>query len=618
MKTFTPFKKALTLVMVLAVMLISCQSDSGSKKKKETGESTSADSAKTEVLEDKKSGYQKDEPAVSQSTTEIGLVQESDWPSIEIQKNMNFHAPLDGPLLLSGSFGELRGNHFHAGLDIRTGGHEGKNVYAIADGIVSRIKVSPRGYGKVLYIQHANGLSSVYGHLKKFNPEIQKYVEERQYARRSYAIELFPGRDIKVKKGQIIAISGNTGGSAGPHLHFEIRNATSGSTVNPILYGIPIIDKIRPNIYSYIVYEQDEKYRENHGVFPYVKRTSKSGTLKLPPGTYGFSSQNRDHQQDQMNKLGVNYTRLLANNKLIFRSDIEKFQFNKSRYIQMHYDYYMKVKTGLAFTKLFVDKKNSLPFYKHKNKGWLKLKQGDTINIVIEVADLAKFKRSIKFTIIGDSAAKALHRNKSKGGAKLIARSWKNSNYNTSDLGLDIPSKALYHNVEMDIYSSSNKHSKYSKLHHVHRNIAPLQTYYSLRIKVDDLNGSDPNKLLIVNVGKYGYEVSEGGTYSAGWMKTKTRSFGNYYVDIDTVSPKIKVKISNRNIYVTASDNLAGIEKYIASIDDQWILLEYHPNMKKMIGVIPDWVKPGKHLFELKVWDTRNNKTYKKFNISIQ
>ena len=159
-----------------------------------------------------------------------------------------FSNPLDIPLLLSGNFGELRSNHFHSGLDIKTQQREGLPVYAPADGYVKRIKVSHYGYGKALYLQHPNGYSSVYAHLQSYAGPIQQYVKEHQYNKESFEIELFPESDVlPVKKGQIIAYSGNSGSSGGPHLHFEIRDGAS-RPMNPMLFGIEIPDEEAENI----------------------------------------------------------------------------------------------------------------------------------------------------------------------------------------------------------------------------------------------------------------------------------------------------------------------------------------------------------------------------------
>src|SRR6056297_2149755 len=175
-----------------------------------------------------------------------------------------FRSPLDIPIILAGTFGELRSNHFHAGIDIKTQQREGLPVYGIGDGTITRIKVSLWGYGKVIYIAHPNGYTSVYGHLQKFSPRIEEYIKKLQYSKKSYEVEVFPNYgELKIEKGELIAYSGNTGGSAGPHLHFEIRSSISEKPTNPLLYGIDVADATNPTLEKLFVYPLSESSRVN-------------------------------------------------------------------------------------------------------------------------------------------------------------------------------------------------------------------------------------------------------------------------------------------------------------------------------------------------------------------
>ena len=177
----------------------------------------------------------------------MGLMAQENFPK--------YGKPVDIPIYLSATFGELRPNHLHAGLDIKTQAVEGKKIYAVADGYVSRIGVSPYGYGNVLYITHYDGYTSVYAHLQRFSGEIAKYVKQYQYKNKTFAAQIFPDKDkFPVKKGDLIAYSGNSGGSGGPHLHFEIRHTDSEKPVNPLYFGYQIEDNVKPMILGASVY----------------------------------------------------------------------------------------------------------------------------------------------------------------------------------------------------------------------------------------------------------------------------------------------------------------------------------------------------------------------------
>lgn len=208
-----------------------------------------------------------------------------------------FQSPLEIPLVLAGTFGELRSNHFHSGIDIKTQQREGLPVLAVADGTVTRIVVSHWGYGKALYVAHPNGYTSVYGHLKKFGPEIEEYVKKVQYAKQSYEVEIFPDYgELKVSQGTTVAFSGNTGGSSGPHLHFEIRSSVNEKPTNPLLYGYDVRDATDPTLlglYAYplskdaLINQSEEKIQIN-----YTKQADGSFLAEkvTASGSIGFGS----------------------------------------------------------------------------------------------------------------------------------------------------------------------------------------------------------------------------------------------------------------------------------------------------------------------------------------
>ncbi|MGY0427117.1 MAG: M23 family metallopeptidase, partial [Polaribacter sp.] len=321
-----------------------------------------------------------------------------------------FKKPLDIPLIFAGTFGELRSNHFHAGLDIKTQDKIGLEVYATADGYVSRIKVKQYGYGKAIYITHPNGYTTVYGHLSKFADKIQVYVKAIQYKKESYLTgEIFPKKNkFQLKKGQIIAFSGDTGGSGGPHVHFEIRDTKTGHIINPMLFGITSPDSKKPTFQSLFVYPLSPAARINqqHKRFKIdIKNTGKGKYIAdriSASGTIGFGTVVFDRLDKADNKNGIYSLEMLVNGKRYFYYDVETFSFAESKYINLFidYQYYKKYKNRIL--KIFKVKANKLSIYKDLiNKGKINIKKGLNYTVQIIAKDFSGNTSSIKIPLVG-------------------------------------------------------------------------------------------------------------------------------------------------------------------------------------------------------------------------
>ena len=272
-----------------------------------------------------------------------------------------FSDPLKVPLVLSGTFGELRSNHFHSGLDLKTQGKEGLDIHSSAAGYVSRIKISHYGYGKVLYIKHSNGYTTVYAHLQKFSPKIEAYVKAKQYAKESYTIELYPNNEeLKVDKDEVVAISGNTGGSSGPHLHYEIRDPQS-RPMNPMLFGMEIEDTKKPIVNTVWLYPLNQEAHINGESAPYKLKTTllEDGTLKTNPvfacGEIGVGVSTYDQQNGAKNKNGIYKINSSVNGTENFELEMKRFSFSETRYLNRLIDYGYFKENKSRITKLFID-----------------------------------------------------------------------------------------------------------------------------------------------------------------------------------------------------------------------------------------------------------------------
>ena len=311
---------------------------------------------------------------------------------------------------LSGTMGELRSNHFHAGIDIKTQGVQGLEVYAAADGHVSRIKVASGGYGNALYILHRNGTTSVYAHLQKYSKEIAEFVKAAQYSKESFEIELFPGKDeFPVKKGDLVGYSGNTGSSGGPHLHFEIRDGQQ-KPLNPLKYRFPEIrDNIAPEVRKIALRTMDQNSRINHqyGRFEFQVIRKGSGYIIPVPitayGNIGLEILTHDKLNGANNRNGVPCMELTVDEQQLFQQNINTFKFSETRSILIHTDYQTAQQKGQRFVKMYVDNGNKLPFYKtNDSKGVVTIQADSLHQVQINLWDIYNNNSQVSFEIKGE------------------------------------------------------------------------------------------------------------------------------------------------------------------------------------------------------------------------
>ena len=557
--------------------------------------------------------------------SKISLAAEAYYP---FTRNRNFYEqnyfrnPFDSGIYVSGTFCELRGNHFHAGLDIRTGGQEGWPVLSAADGYIERVKVNTEGYGRVVYIRHTNGFTTVYGHLKEFTGELANYVNTAQYAQRKFEIELYPKKgELNVKKGQQFALSGNTGGSGGPHLHFEIRDPKGRST-NPLLHGLTVADNIKPEIKNISVYLKSAESLYSTGNYPYItlgrnseylKRTK---TLNLKPGTYSFGMRTDDYFTDRNNRLGINYCWLTANGELLYQYQIEKFDFDQGRYIYTHTDPFLAFRTGLTYVRLFKEKYNPLPYYTQNQNAELWIKQGDSVQCKLYIQDYAGLTDSISWIVVGDTNGQKLGISNTANYDHLErVESNKSTLVKYGNWQVSIPAEAVYHPFDIRLSEQSSKQGMLSKTLQMHYGYTPLHTYIYVTYTVPPEWLKYGNKLCAISFdGRRDYE---GGVLDGNKLTFKTRYFGQYAIAVDNQAPVIKPLSTGVNFKFRVSDNLSEISQIICSIDGKWILAEYEPKTNLVWGEIPKWIEGGSHDFKLIVIDGRGNRAEYAKNITL-
>ncbi|MCZ6593444.1 MAG: M23 family metallopeptidase [Bacteroidetes bacterium] len=504
--------------------------------------------------------------------------------SLIAQKNLPtdyFSNPLDIPLILGGNFGELRSNHFHSGLDFKTQQKRGLPIYASADGYVKRIKVLHYGYGKALYLQHPNGYITVYAHLQKYAGAIQKYVKEQQYDKEEYEIELFPEATVlSVLKGDIIGYSGNSGSSGGPHLHFEIRDASS-RPMNPLLFGIDIPDSKTPiinAIFAYPIAGDAQVNRSQNAVKLRLIR-QKDGSYRTERisafGKIGFGVSTDDQQDGASNKNGVYRISANYNGSEVFKIIFDKFSFAETRYLNRFIDYGYYKKNRTRVQKLFRESNNPLSVIVDESEsGYVTIADGFSSVYTIEVTDFKGNKVSITIPIQGKQ--EEIRETKSIGETIDYVYFDQSNSITKGKFSVYIPSESLYENTYLQIESNADTLR-------LHEDIVPLHKNMTISVDASNYSKSDMSKLYI---GKVNYKGAPyyNETYRNGTrLSIRTRTFGTYVLAMDTVPPKItplnfedeKWISKNETLKLKIEDDVSGVSSYRATINGKFILTEY-------------------------------------------
>ena len=528
-----------------------------------------------------------------------------------------FASPLDITLELAGSFGELRNNHFHSGLDFRTQEKEGFNIYAPANGYISRIKVSAYGFGNALYITHPNGYVTVYGHLQSYNSKITAYLRKMQYEKESFEVDLaVPYNKIKVTKGEIIAISGNTGGTEGPHLHFEIRDKKKEHPINPLLFGYIIKDSISPVIEGIKCYDEisgtdfDLDIKTLNGNY-YIDAKD---TL-IFPAEFSMGISTYDLMNNNKAKNGVFKIELWLDTVLINRMVFERFSFNETRYINAYINYKLFVETGKKFQQSKILPGNKLSMYNFiKDQGIIKLSDNNLHQITYFVADYEGNYRKICFPVKTNNLTIIPIQKKSIDSNLLITFNLPDT-FRTENLKIFFPANSLYENIELNQREMSNEGKFLSNIFQIHDNTVPIHRNISVSIKADSIADSLKSKLLIVRIKNDGKLVSEGGKFSDGFIRTNINIFGKFAVSIDTIAPLINplnysqkpIPINQKTFDFEISDNLSGIAKYKTTLNGKWILMTFNGQTNKLTYTIDDRLQNGINQLKITVEDSCQN-----------
>jgi len=527
----------------------------------------------------------------------------------------DFRNPLDIPIVLAGTFGELRSNHFHSGIDIKTQQRTGLKVHTAKEGYVSRIKISLYGYGKAIYVTHPNGYTTVYAHLKKFSPKIEAYVKQQQYLKKTYTIQLFPNKNtFKLAKDEVIAYSGNSGSSGGPHLHFEIRNTKTEKIINPLLFGYKVKDHINPKILGLKATPIGGNATVN-----LIKSDQIIHFNKINDSTYvadeieafgkiGLAVQTHDLQNNAPNKNGIYSVDMFVNDTLKYHHDLETFAFSETKYINLLIDYPFYATRNRRFQKTYIEPHNKLSIYnKYPNHGYLNIKHNKTYRVKIAIGDLKGNYSNLFLYINGNKNTQPIIKTN-----KITDYFIDRNKYTVFKKGLwevRFAKQTFYENTYIDFKTDTNKTS-------IHKPILPLHKKYTLTYFTDQLNAKQKKYVYLArqNGKKFNYASTQ---KTEGKIYTNTKTLGDYCLKYDSIAPVIfkasfyqNQNISKHNkLSIHIADKHTGIKKYVAKIDDKWVLMEYEPKKQKLTFDLKDFkANNQKHKFTLEVTDMLGNR----------
>ena len=555
-----------------------------------------------------------------------------------------FSSPVKHEIELTGTFGELRPNHFHAGIDIRPkrSGVE-EPVIAAAEGWVSRIQVQPSGYGNVLYIDHPNGFTTVYAHLERFTPQVDSFVKFMQYNMEKFEVDLSLAKGLfNFRRGEDIGTMGNTGASQGLHLHFEIRRTGSDEALNPLLFGFPIADEKAPKFYELKIYQLDDEnktigsreiYLRERAKKKRVKKGKKwktitiapnpdapyviqNDTVKVAAGRIAFGIKAYDSADWSANTNGIFGLELYRDGLPLYSFDTECFYFEDTRYINAHIDYSEKLSGGGYFNRCFCLPGNQLNIYKDKiNNGIISLQSKERARIMMVARDAADNRDTLEFWI-KSSEAQTAQKNLKKNGSRQLCYDEDNV-FSQGNLKVRVPSGALYETTDIHVHESEMKSAlAFSHLYKIHNASTPLHKGIELSIRpMRYIPDSLQNKVCIAYKDGRGNLSNCGREWSRGDLCATANSFGSYFIFADTVKPQIKplrfqreMQKENRMSF-KVSDNMQ-LDKYMvwrAEVDGKWILMEFDLKSKTLVHYFDDRIASGTHELKLSVSDKQGN-----------
>ncbi len=537
-----------------------------------------------------------------------------------------FQWPVGTNVGIVANFGELRPNHYHMGLDCRTDGRENLPIYAAADGYIAKIHIDATGFGRAIYINHPNGLTTLYAHLNEFNPALEAFIKEEQYKKKSWKIDVIVPKNVfKVLKGSFIAYSGNTGGSQGPHLHFEIRDTKTEKVLNPLLFGLPIEDNASPEIYKLSVYDRRfSTYEQTPKIISLKKINGQyqpiGGKILIQTNQVSFGINAFDKNNGSGNQNGIYKATLYDNEKEIVGFEMDSITYDETRYLNAHIDYKTRNNGGPFLQHLSILPGYLNGIYKSQKgeDGIISLEDNTPHHITIKVYDANENVSDLVFDIefAGTDFTKT---NNKKNSPEFIFKPGQINIFENEAISFYLLENSIYDYFQFHYNESIVMGSKIFSLHNEN---VPIENYFPIKIKGNYKRRDTGN--IVMKLMTNQKEKFKKARFDNGWYTASFREFGKYELVIDTIAPVVKPIGSFRDgatittlnkIIFSASDNTKEIAEFTGLIDGQWILFS-NDKEASFIYTIDKYCTPGEHLLTIIVKDLVGNTTTKNYHFT--
>ena len=526
-----------------------------------------------------------------------------------------FQWPVGATVGIAANFGELRPNHYHMGLDARTERKENMPILAAAAGYIAKVKIEPFGFGRCIYINHPNGITTLYAHLNNFTPALERYIKEQQYKLNKWHVFLdIPPNLFPVAKGALIAYSGNTGGSQGPHLHFEIRDTKTDKVLNPLLFDFPIRDNTPPDIIRLAMYdrcistyEQSPRYialKKVNGVYEAV-----AGTLTVPTDKISFALTAYDRYTGSTNQNGIYKTVMYDNGIPVSGFEMDSISYDETRYLNAHIDYRLRARGGpyLQHISKLSGYENSI-YETDEDNGVIFLDGDSARSVRIEVSDAAGNISVIQLKI---KPAESFTTPVATGNFQMFHPGMVNV-FENDKVRFYLPERSLYDSFRFRYKEIPGAIG--NSIYQLHEATVPVHTYFPISIR-QYFPASDTAKIVMKRT--YGAKIDyKKASESNGWYTSRFREFGNFQLVKDTIPPVISaVSKSPVRLAFSIVDNTEELQNFNAYLDGKWIRFS-NDKGRTFIYIFDEHCPPGQHELVIKVEDQVGNKSERKFSFT--